>query len=101
MPTRNEQIEFIRSVLIHARGRDCFGTGCEKCKFSDTADCLEVLYATELVDLGIVNIQAGKQNNPETKTIDSSNKQVSSPIGPAALKEMLNESLADIVGNDE
>lgn len=97
MPTRKEQIEFIRDVLRQARVRECIGKVCEECKFYDSPNCLETCYATELVDMGIVNIQAGKQNNPEAKTIDLSKTKVSSPIGPATLKEMPNESLADIV----
>lgn len=97
MPTRNEKIEFIRDVLRQARVRECIGKVCEECKFYDTPNCLETCYATELVDMGIVQLPAEKQNAPEAKTIDLSDKKVSSPIGPAALKEMPNESLADIV----
>ena len=47
--------------------------------------------------MGIVQLPEKKQNTPETKTIDLSKTKVSLPIGPAALKEMPNESLADIV----
>lgn len=97
MPTRNEKIEFIRDLLRQARVRECIGKTCEECKFYDTPNCLETCYATELVDMGIVQLPAEKQNAPEAKTIDLSKTQVSSPIGPAALKEMPNESLADIV----
>ena len=89
MPTRKEQIEFIRDVLRQARVRECIGKVCEECKFYDSPNCLETCYATELVDMGIVQMPEKKQN--------ASEKQVSSPIGPAALKEMPNESLADIV----
>ena len=97
MPTRSEKIEFIRDVLRQARVRECIGKVCEECKFYDTPNCLEACYATELVNMGIVQLPAEKQNAPEAKTIDLSKSQVSSPIGPAALKEMPNESLADIV----
>lgn len=97
MPTRNEKIEFIRDVLRQARVRECIGKPCKECKFVDTPNCLETCYATELVDMGIVQLPAEKQNAPEAKTIDLSKSQVSSPIGPATLKEMPNESLADIV----
>ena len=97
MPTRNEKIEFIRDLLRQARVRECIGKVCEECKFYDTPNCLETCYATELVDMGIVQLPAEKQNTPEAETIDLSDKQAFSPIGPAILKEMPNESLADIV----
>lgn len=97
MPTRNEKIEFIRDVLRQSRVRECIGKVCEECKFYDCPNCLETCYATELVDMGIVQIPAEKQNAPEAKTIDSPNKQVSSPIGAVPLKEILDESLADVV----
>lgn len=97
MPTRSEKIEFIRDLLLQARVRECIGKVCEECKFYDTPNCLETCYATELVDMGIVQLPAEKQNAPEAETIDLSKSQVSSPIGPATLKEMPNESLADIV----
>ena len=97
MPTRSEKIEFIRDLLRQARVRECIGKVCEECKFYDTPNCLETCYATELVDMGIVQLPAEKQNTPEAKTIDLSKSQVSSPIGPAALKEIPYESLADIV----
>ena len=89
MPTRNEKIEFIRDVLRQARVRECIGKVCEECKFYDSSNCLETCYATELVDLGIVQIPAEKQN--------ASNKQASSPIGAVPLKEILDENLADVV----
>ena len=88
MPTRNEKIEFIRDVLRQSRVRECIGKVCEECKFYDSSNCLETCYATELVDMGIVQIPAEKQN--------ASNKQVSSPI-VVALKEIPDENLADIV----
>ena len=97
MPTRNEKIEFIRDVLRQARVRECIGKVCEECKFYDSPNCLETCYATELVDMGIVQIPAEKQNAPEAKTIDLPNKQASSPIGAVPLKEILDESLADVV----
>ena len=86
MPTRNEKIEFIRDVLRQARVRECIGKVCEECKFYDSSNCLETCYATELVDLGIVQIPAEKQNAPETN----------SPI-VVALKEIPDDNLADIV----
>lgn len=89
MPTRNEKIEFIRDVLRQSRVRECIGKVCEECKFYDCPNCLETCYATELVDMGIVQIPEEKQN--------ASNKQVSSPIGAVPLKEILDESLADVV----
>lgn len=97
MPTRNEKIEFIRDVLRQSRVRECIGKVCEECKFYDCPNCLETCYATELVDMGIVQIPAEKQNAPEAKTIDLPNKQASSPIGAVPLKEILDESLADVV----
>lgn len=89
MPTRNEKIEFIRDVLRQSRVRECIGKVCEECKFYDSPNCLETCYATELVDMGIVQIPAEKQNAPD--------KQVSSPIGVVPLKEILDENLADVV----
>lgn len=89
MPTRNEKIEFIRDVLRQSRVRECIGKVCEECKFYDCPNCLETCYATELVDMGIVQIPAEKQNAPD--------KQVSSPIGAVPLKEILDENLADVV----
>lgn len=89
MPTRNEKIEFIRDVLRQSRVRECIGKVCEECKFYDCPNCLETCYATELVDMGIVQIPAEKQNAP--------GKQVSSPIGAVPLKEILDENLADVV----
>ena len=89
MPTRNEKIEFIRDVLRQSRVRECIGEVCEECKFYYSPNCLETCYATELVDMGIVQIPAEKQN--------ASNKQVSSPIGAVPLKEILDENLADVV----
>lgn len=89
MPTRNEKIEFIRDVLRQSRVRECIGKVCEECKFYDCPNCLETCYATELVDMGIVQIPVEKQND--------SNKQASSPIGAVPLKEILDENLADVV----
>ena len=86
MPTRNEKIEFIRDVLRQSRVRECIGKTCEECKFYDTPNCLETCYATELVDMGIVQIPEEKQNNPEAN----------SPI-VVALKDIPDENLADIV----
>lgn len=45
--------------------------------------------------MGIVQLPAEKQNAPEAETIDLSDKQAFSPIGPAILKEMPDESFAD------
>ena len=89
MPTRNEKIEFIRDVLRQSRVRECIGKVCEECKFYDSPNCLETCYATELVDMGIVQIPVEKQNAPD--------KQTSSPIGAVPLKEILDENLADVV----
>ena len=86
MPTRNEKIEFIRDVLRQSRVRECIGKVCEECKFYDSPNCLETCYATELVDMGIVQIPEKKQNAPEAN----------SPI-VIALKEIPDENLADIV----
>lgn len=86
MPTRNEKIEFIRDVLRRSRVRECIGKVCEECKFYDSPNCLETCYATELVDMGIVQLPVEKQNNPEAN----------SPI-VVALKEIPDENLADIV----
>ena len=86
MPTRNEKIEFIRDVLRQSRVRECIGKVCEECKFYDSPNCLETCYATELVDLGIVQIPEKKQNAPEAN----------SPI-VVALKEIPDDNLADIV----
>ena len=86
MPTRNEKIEFIRDVLRQSRVRECIGKVCEECKFYDSPNCLETCYATELVDMGIVQIPAEKQNAPEAN----------SPI-VVALKDIPDENLADIV----
>lgn len=86
MPTRNEKIEFIRDVLRQSRVRECIGKVCEECKFYDSPNCLETCYATELVDMGIVQIPEEKQNNPEAN----------SPI-VVALKEIPDENLADIL----
>ena len=89
MPTRNEKIDFIRDVLRQSRVRECIGKVCEECKFYDSPNCLETCYATELVDMGIVQIPEKKQNAPD--------KQASSPIGAVPLKEILDENLADVV----
>ena len=97
MPTRKEKIDFLTDVMRQARVRECIGKECENCKFYDSPNCLETCYATELVDLGIVQIPEKKQNAPEAKTIDLPDKQVSSPIGAVPLKEILDESLADVV----
>lgn len=80
MPTRKEQIEFIRDVLRQAHVRECTGKVCEECKFYNSPNCLETCYATELVDMGIVQIPAEKQNTPETKTIDLSDAHFSAII---------------------
>ena len=97
MPTRKEQIEFIRDVLRQARVRECIGKTCEECKFYDSSNCLETCYATELVDMGIVQMPEKKQNAPEAKTIDLSKSQEFTPVSPEAFAEISNESLADIV----
>ena len=86
MPTRNEKIEFIRDVLRQSRVRECIGKVCEECKFYDSPNCLETCYATELVDMGIVQIPEKKQNAPEA------NSHI-----VVALKDIPDENLADIV----
>ena len=86
MPTRYEKIEFIRDVLRQSRVLECIGQVCDVWKFYDSPNCLETCYATELVDMGIVQIPEEKQNNPEAN----------SPI-VVALKEIPDENLADIV----
>lgn len=88
MSTRKEQIEFIRDVLRQARVRECIGKVCEECKFYDSPNCLETCYATELVDMGIVQIPEKKQNSPEAKTIDLSKSQEFSPVTPEAFAQI-------------
>lgn len=97
MPTRKEQIEFIRDVLRQARVRECIGKVCEECKFYDSPNCFETCYATELVDMGIVNIQAGKQNNPEAKTIDLSKTQEFASISPAVFANISDAHFSAII----
>ena len=86
MPTRKEKIDFLTDVMRQARVRECIGKECEECKFYDSPNCHETCYATELVDMGIVQIPEKKQNAPEAN----------SPI-VVALKEIPDENLADIV----
>lgn len=86
MPTRNEKIEFIRDVLRQSRVRECIGKVCEECKFYDSPNCLETCYATELVDMGVIQIPVEKQNSPEAD----------SPI-VVVLKEIPGDNLADTV----
>ena len=88
MPTRSEKIEFIRDVLRQARVRECIGKVCEECKFYNSSNCLETCYATELVDMGIVQLPAEKQNAPEANTIDLSKSQAFSPVTPEAFAQI-------------
>lgn len=97
MPTRNEKIEFIRDVLRQSRVRECIGKVCEECKFYDCPNCLETCYSTELVDMGVVNIQAGKQNNPETKTIDLSKSQEFTSVSPAVFANISDAHFSAII----
>lgn len=97
MPTRKEQIEFIRDVLRQARVRECIGKVCEGCKFYDSPNCLETCYATELVDMSIVDIQAGKQNNPEAKTIDLSKSQEFASVTPEVFARISDARFSNII----
>lgn len=97
MPTRKEQIEFIRDVLRQARVRECIGKVCEECKFYNSPNCLETCYATELVDMGIVNIQAGKQNNPEAKTIGLSKTQEFASVTPEVFARISDARFSNII----
>ena len=97
MPTRKEQIEFIRDVLRQARVRECTGKACEECKFYNSPNCLETCYATELVDMGIVQIPAEKQNAPEAKTIDLSKTQESASVSPAVFANISDAHFSAII----
>ena len=97
MPTRNEQIEFIRGVLRQARVRECIGKACEECKFYNSSNCLETCYATELVDLGIVQLPAEKQNSPEAKTIDLSKTQEFAPVTPEVFARISDARFSNII----
>lgn len=97
MPTRKEQIEFIRDVLRRARVRECIGKACEECKFYNSPNCLETCYATELVDMGIVQIPAEKQNAPETKTIDLSKTQEFASVSPAVFANISDAHFSAII----
>mgnify|MGYP006913554909 CR=1 FL=1 len=97
MPTRNEKIEFIRDVLRQARVRECIGKVCEECKFYDTPNCLETCYATELVDMGIVQLPAEKQNAPEAKTIDLSKSQEFASVTPAVFAHISDAHFSNII----
>ena len=92
MPTRNEKIEFITDVLRQARARECIGKECENCKFYDVPHCLEACYATELIDLGIVQLPVEKQNKPETET-----KTVAPKVDPIEFKQLSDELHSGIV----
>ena len=94
MPTRNEKIEFIRDVLRQSRVRECIGKVCEECKFYDSPNCLETCYATELVDLGIVQLPVEKQNKPETET---ETKTVAPKVDPIEFKQLSDELHSGIV----
>ena len=97
MPTRNEKIEFIRDVLRQARVRECIGKVCEECKFYDTPNCLETCYATELVDMGIVQLPAEKQNAPEAKTIDLSKTQEFASVTPEVFARISDARFSNII----
>lgn len=97
MPTRNEKIEFIRDVLRQARVRECIGKVCEECKFYNSPNCLETCYATELVDMGIVQIPAEKQNAPEAKTIDLSKTQEFASVSPAVFANISDAHFSAII----
>lgn len=92
MPNRNEKIEFIRDVLRQSRVRECIGKVCEECKFYDCPNCLETCYATELIDLGIVQLPVEKQNKPETET-----KTVAPKVDPIEFKQLSDELHSGIV----
>ena len=94
MPTRNEKIEFIRDVLRQSRVRECIGKVCEECKFYDSPNCLETCYATELVDLGIVQLPVEKQNKSETET---ETKTVAPKVDPIEFKQLSDELHSGIV----
>ena len=94
MPTRNEKIEFIRDVLRQSRVRECIGKVCEECKFYDSPNCLETCYATELVDMGIVQLPVEKQNKPETET---KTKTVAPKVDPIEFKQLSDELHSGIV----
>lgn len=97
MPTRNEKIEFIGDVLRQARVRECIGKVCEECKFYDSPNCLETCYATALVDMGIVNIPAEKQNSPEAKTVDLSKSQEFASVSPAVFANISDAHFSAII----
>lgn len=97
MPTRNEKIEFIRDVLRQSRVRECIGKVCEECKFYDYPNCLETCYATELVDMGIVQIPEKKQNAPEAKTVDLSKTQEFASVSPAVFANISDAHFSAII----
>lgn len=97
MPTRNEKIEFIRDLLRQARVRECIGKVCEECKFYDTPNCLETCYATELVDMGIVQLPAEKQNAPEAETIDLSKSQEFAAVTPEVFARISDARFSNII----
>ena len=97
MPTRNEKIEFIRDVLRQARVRECIGKVCEECKFYNSSNCLETCYATELVDMGIVQLPAEKQNAPEAKTIDLSKTQEFASVTPEVFARISDARFSNII----
>ena len=97
MPTRSEKIEFIRDVLRQARVRECFDKVCEECKFYNSSNCLETCYATELVDMGIVQLPAEKQNAPEAKTIDLSKSQEFAAVTPEVFARISDARFSNII----
>ena len=97
MPTRSEKIEFIRDVLRQARVRECIGKVCEECKFYNSSNCLETCYATELVDMGIVQLPAEKQNAPEAKTIDLSKSQEFAAVTPEVFARISDARFSNII----
>lgn len=97
MPTRNEKIEFIRDLLRQARMRECIGKACEECKFYNSPNCLETCYATELVDMGIVQLPVEKQNAPEAKTIDLSKSQEFASVTPEVFARISDAQFSAII----
>ena len=96
MPTKNEKIDFLTDVMRQARVRECIGKECEECKFYDCPHCLEACYATELIDLGIVQLPVEKQNKPEAET-KTKTKTVAPKVDPIEFKQLSDELHSGIV----
>lgn len=99
MPTRKEQIEFIRDVLRQARVRECVGKVCEECKFYNSSNCFETCYATELVDMGIVQIPAEKRATMKesSETIDLSKSQEFASVTPEVFAHISDAHFSNII----